>query len=170
MTRQPISLILEDVAGFARALRAQLPDDGSGHQTWLNRVARAAGYRNFQHLSALRKEAEPPPNIARVERAFRRFDAQGRFAEWPARQGLRDLCLWAVWSRLPRGLKWTEREISSLIDSFTALKDAAQIRRSLVEMGLLKRNRDGSCYMRVERRPPMDARALISALGQKSSK
>jgi hypothetical protein len=167
MGRQPVSLVIADVSAFARALRAG--DPPGGHQAWLNRIAKAAGYRNFQHLAALRKDAEPPADEARVARALRWFDGSGRFARWPARQSLRDLCLWAFWARLPPSTEWHEREISALIDSLTALKDAAQIRRSLVETGLLTRNPDGTGYRRIERRPPPDARALIAALGQRGA-
>ncbi len=165
MTRQPIALVIPDMSAFARALRAEAPADDPGHQAWLNRIARAAGYRNFQHLSALRRGAEPPADPARVARALRWFDAQGRFARWPARQAVRDLCLWAVWARLPPATEWHEREASALLDAATALNDAAQIRRSLVETGLLTRNRDGTGYRRIERRPPPEARALIAAVG-----
>lgn len=168
MARQAIPVIISDISEFARAIRAETPKDESGHQTWLNRIARAAGYRNFQHLSALQKDAEPLADQAKVRKALRRFDSFGRFASWPARRAQRDLCMWAVWARLPSATTWNEREISQLIDSFTGLKDSAQIRRALVEMDLLKRNRDGTGYIRLERRPPPEARALITALGDKS--
>jgi len=166
--RQAISLTITDISGFARALRAAAPKAEDGHQSWLNHIARAAGFRNYQHLSAVRKDVEPPADPAKVARALRWFDAAGRFARWPARQNVRDLCLWAVWARLPPGREWHERQISELIDRITALADAAQIRRSLVEMGLLTRQPDGSAYRRVEQRPPPEARALIAALGRGS--
>jgi hypothetical protein len=165
MGRQPVSVVIADVSAFARALRAG--DPPAGHQAWLNRIAQAAGYRNFQHLSAARKQADPPADGAKVARALRWFDAEGRFARWPARQAVRDLCLWAVWARLPPATEWHERKISAIIDGVTALRDAAQIRRSLVEMGLMTRNPDGTGYRRLERRPPPEARELISALGQR---
>jgi hypothetical protein len=169
MTREPISLTIADISDFARALRAQAPEGDTGHQSWLNRVARAAGYRNFQHLSALRKEAEPAADDAKVARALRYFDAEGRFARWPSRTGIQALCLWAVWARLPAGEEWSEPEVSAKIDGVTALGDAAQIRRSLAEHRLVTRDRAGSAYRRVERRPPPEARALIAALGKKSA-
>jgi hypothetical protein len=167
--RQPISMTIADVSGFARALRHEAPGAEAGHQSWLNHIARAAGFRNYQHLSAARKGAEPPADPAKVARALRWFDAEGRFARWPSKQSVRELCLWAVWARLPPGEEWDERAISARIDDLTALKDAAQIRRSFVEMGLFTRNIDGTGYARVERRPPPEARALIAALGQKSA-
>jgi hypothetical protein len=162
-------MTIPDVSAFARALRSQVQADGEGHQTWLNRVARAAGFRNYQHLSAIRKDAEPPADRARVTRALRWFDDRGRLARWPSRRGVRGLCLWAVWARVPPATEWDEREISALIDGMTTLKDAAQIRRSLFELGLLARNRDGTGYRRIERRPPPEARALIAELGAKAA-
>ncbi len=169
MARVPLSLTIPDVSAFARALKAQAPVDTAGHQTWLNRVAKAAGYRNFQHLSAIRQGAEPPADGAKVARALHWFDDRGRFARWPGRTAVQELCLWAVWARLPREMEWTERAFSALIDEVTALGDAAQIRRSLVEHGLVRRTLDGSAYTRIERRPPPEARALIAALGAKTS-
>lgn len=164
MAPAPISLTITDLSAFARALRAAAPAPGDGHQAWLNHIARAAGFRNFQHLSALRRDADPPPDPEAVARAQRAFDAQGRLHRWPGRRAVRDLCLWAVWARLPAGRIWDEREVSALIDRVTALGDAAQIRRSLVECGLMTRNPGGSGYARVERRPPPEALALIAAL------
>ena len=168
MARQPISLTINDVSNFARALRAQIPEEASGHQTWLNRVAKAAGYRNFQHLSAMRREAERPADTAKVTRAMRNFDADGQFAHWPAKTSVQELCLWAVWARLPRGVEWQERAFSELINQITSLKDAAQIRRSLTEHGLVRRESDGSSYRRVERQPTPEAKALITALREKT--
>ena len=166
MPRQPISLTIADISGFARALGSQVQDD-AGHQTWLNRISRAAGYRNFQHLSATRKGAEPPADTARVTRALRYFDDAGAFAHWPGKTGLQELCLWAVWARLPAERAMSEREISQIIDQVTSLGDAAQIRRSLVETGRVTRSLDGSDYRRIEQRPPPDARALIAATRKK---
>ena len=162
MARAPVSLTIPDISAFARALRAGDPPEG--HQAWLNRIARAAGYRNYQHLSALRRDVEPPADARKVARARQWFDAEGRFREWPARRAVRELCLWAVWARLPAGEVWDERGVSARIDAVTAMRDAAQIRRGLVEMGLLTRNPDGTGYARIERRPPPEARALIAAL------
>ncbi len=167
--RQPISLSIPDVSGFAKALRLDAPGTDAGHQSWLNHIARAAGFRNYQHLSAVRKDAEPPADPAKVTRALRWFDEQGRFARWPSKQSVRELCLWAIWARLPAGQVWDERGVSERIDALTALQDAAQIRRSFIEMGLFTRNIDGTGYTRVERRPPPEARALIAVLGEKSA-
>lgn len=60
----------------------------------------------------------------------------------------------------------TERQISVKIDALSSLKDAAQIRRSMIEHKLLRRNRDGSCYIREERAPTAEARVLIAEMGK----
>ena len=80
---------------------------------------------------------------------------------------MRELCLWVIWARLPARERWSERQISALIDEHCSFHDAAQIRRSLIEMQLLTRNRDGSDYARVE--TPMDAHgaALLSLLAER---
>lgn len=175
MARDAISITIHDVSDFARALRlaaeegAEPGGQPAGHQTWLNRVARAAGYRNFQHLSALRKGAEPDPapDQKALTRALRYFDAEGLFLRWPSRTGVQHLCLWPVWAGLPRGLSMSEREVSARIDALTRFRDAAQIRRTLVEMGLMTRRIDGSDYRRVERPPTPEARALIAAVTER---
>lgn len=119
MTREAISLTIPDISAFAKALRREAGDDDTGHQAWLNRIARAAGYRNFQHLSATRKGAEPPADARAVARALRWFDDRGRMTAWPSKTGVQKLCLWGLWARLPRGLSMTEREVSAAIDEWS---------------------------------------------------
>ncbi|MEM9795783.1 MAG: DUF2087 domain-containing protein [Pseudomonadota bacterium] len=164
MTREAIPLFLDDVSQFAKALRGQLAPSPP-HQATLNAVARAAGFRNFQHLKAAQigadRTAEPPPDMARVRRAAARFDATGRFTGWPTKHSQRVLCLWPIWARLdPKGI-WAEQEISTVIHAQCTFRDAAGIRREMVGEGMLTRNRDGSVYRRVNLTPDATARALI---------
>ncbi|MFD1344619.1 DUF2087 domain-containing protein, partial [Litorisediminicola beolgyonensis] len=65
---------------------------------------------------------------------------------------------------LPARETLSEREISARIDAATALGDAAQLRRGLIEHGLARRSRDGSAYTRIEQAPPPEALALLDAL------
>ena len=164
MPRDAIPLVLEDVSQFARSLRGQL-DPAPPHQTMLNALARAAGYRNFQHLRAAQGWGEtprdPPPDMGRVRRAAARFDATGRFTGWPVKRSLRLLCLWPIWARLDPKAVSTEREISAEIHALCTFRDAAGIRREMVGEGMLTRNRDGTGYRRVNRRPGPTERALI---------
>lgn len=166
MTRDVLSLTISDISGFAKALRREVGDD-AGHQVWLNRIARAAGYRNFQHLSALRKGAEPVADDKQVARALRYFDDSGQMTSWPAKTSVQHLCLWVIWAGLPAGETLSEREVSSRIDALSSFGDAAIVRRTLAELGLVTRSRDGRAYQRVERKPGAEARALIAATRSK---
>jgi len=161
MTRDVIPLSVPDISNFSKALRAQLADP-PGHAEMLSIIARAAGFRNFQHLRA-QVAPRPPVDEKLVARSLRCFDDQGRMAMWPARTQVQGLCLWAVWAGLPPREAMTERQISARIDTLTALRDAAQIRRSLVENRLVTRPLDGSAYTRVERAPTPEAAALLAA-------
>ncbi|WP_417247777.1 DUF2087 domain-containing protein [Celeribacter sp.] len=166
MTRDAISLTLPDVSAFARTLKADLGEAAPPHQSLLNAIARAGGYRNFQHLRAAQGPAETatPPEGRAVTRAMARFDAEGRMTSWSTKRKVRQLCLWALWAQLPPRRDFSEREISALFDTMTTFRDAAQIRRSLVEDGLLTRTRDGSVYSRCEVEPDVTAREVIRAV------
>lgn len=166
MTRDVISLTLPDVSAFARALKSELGDAAPPHQSVLNTIARAGGYRNFQHLKATQAGAAPiqAAEGRAVSRALSRFDETGRLTAWPTKRKVRQHGLWALWAQLPPRHVFSEREISDLFDTMTTFRDAAQIRRSLIEDGLLERNRDGSRYIRLEVRPDETALALIRAV------
>ena len=63
MPRQSIPLAIADLSQFSRALGAQLaarPDKVPSHLSLMNMLARAAGFRNFQHLRA---GAEPEAQV-----------------------------------------------------------------------------------------------------------
>ncbi|MEM8849853.1 MAG: DUF2087 domain-containing protein [Pseudomonadota bacterium] len=162
MTRMPIPLLIEDVGPFTRALRREIGLE-MPHQSAMNAVARAAGYRNFQHLSAVRgaRAVEALPDLGLVRKAAARFDGQGRFTGWPVKRSLRLLCLWPIWARLPAGHEMDERAISASIHELCTFRDAAGIRREMVGEGMLWRTRDGSVYRRVEQAPDATQLALI---------
>ncbi|KIT17278.1 DUF2087 domain-containing protein [Jannaschia aquimarina] len=162
--RTEIPLDVADIGRFAKSLRGQIETDAS-HQTMLNALARAAGWRNYQHLRAAHEGAapEPPADLRAVTRAAARFDADGRFTGWPVKRSLRTLCLWPIWARLPQG-PLDERGISAAIHDLCTFRDAAGIRREMVGEGLLTRNRDGSDYRRLNRAPDQTQRALIRAV------
>ncbi|MDU8911487.1 DUF2087 domain-containing protein [Aestuariicoccus sp. MJ-SS9] len=162
MTRDLVSLTIDDLSHFAKTLRAQL-DAPPSHLQLLGMVARAAGYRNFQHLRAAQTPV-PAFDRTRVSRALRHFDAEGRLLRWPSRNAMQNLCLWPIWAALPARETMTERQISARIDALTAFRDAAQIRRALVEFGMVTRNIDGSVYCRREQVPPPEALAVIRGL------
>lgn len=172
MSRTPIPLHMPDLSPFARHLAAQLQArPAPSHLELLNMLARAGGFRNYQHLRAAaaagaRMEAArpAPADEALVERALRGFDAAGRLTRWPARRQVQALCLWALWSQLPAGVSLPEREVNARLDAAHTFGDRAMLRRDLLGLGLVTRNADGSDYRRCERPPPAEARALIGRI------
>lgn len=173
MTRIPLSLTTPDLSTFARSLHQDLQTTSApGHLSLMNMLARAAGFRNLQHLRASSKAghdlAQPmaQPDLTRVQQALRHFNAQAQLATWPSRTNIQHLCLWALWSRLPHGESLTERQISQLLNRWHLFGDAAILRRTLCELKLTSRTQDGSIYLRLEQPPPAEAVALIRHLSR----
>jgi hypothetical protein len=172
MTRDILPLTVADLAVFARNLRRDWPSDPPGHLTLMNLLARAGGFRNFQHLRANTLAAgrlsRPTPLVdhVEVERLARHFDAEGRLVRWPGRTAVQHKVLWVLWSHLPRGVLMTEPQISARLNDWHLFGDAAIIRRTLVEQGLITRSADCKDYGRVEREPSPESLALIRAVGR----
>lgn len=159
MSRDVIELKISDLSQFAKSLRGQLNDPPS-HVETLAMIARAAGYRNYQHLRA-RHAPTPPVDAKRVERALGCFDGNGKMMRWPAKTWLQELCLWVIWAQLPPRRSLTEREISGYINALTVFQDAAQIRRGLIEYRLFSRDSQGSAYVRIEKKAPQEVKEII---------
>ncbi len=174
MSKQTIPLVAQDISAFARALSKQLRSakDTPGHLGLLNMLARASGFRNYQHLRSAHGAAQriAKEQVAetldhkRVERTLNQFDDAGRLMRWPSRQSVQDLSLWALWARLPAEVAFSEVAFNEQLDGLHLFGDPAILRRSLVAQGHFTRNIDGSDYRRVERPPPAEARALIAQL------
>jgi hypothetical protein len=177
MTRQTHSLALPDISAAARSLARDLAATPEpGHLSLMNMLARAAGFRNFQHLKAsataadrIAAPAAPMPDQIRVAQALNHFDAAGRLKTWPAKTWLQKLCLWALWARLPDHVLLTERQFSEILNALHLFGDAALLRRTLWEMALITRTEDCRDYRRAEQPPPPEALALIRALNGRTS-
>ena len=117
MPRDPVPLTIPDLSAFAKSLRAGMAQPPS-HLQMLGLIAKAAGYRNYQHLLA-RHRAMPtePVDDRRVARALRQFAPDGRLNAWPGKTVIQGLCLWVIWARLPKATEMTERGISAHIDA-----------------------------------------------------
>ena len=167
MSKQLVPLALPDLSAFAKSLRKQLAELGHAptHVELLNLLAKSAGHQNFQALRAglIPAPAEQAHN-ARVEKVIRHFDAAGRMQRWPGKTSHQDLCLWVIWSRIPRDTRFSEREVSEIIINAHAFGDHALLRRSLVDMKMLARTPDGKVYRRIEKQPDADAIALMAAI------
>jgi hypothetical protein len=174
MTRDTLPLSVADLSAFARQLRRTWPDEPPGHLALMNLLARAAGFRNLQHLRAnVLAEARlsavaPRVDHVAVEGLRRCFDAEGRLLRWPARTQVQHQVLWVLWSHLPQGEAMTERQISDRLNRWHLFGDAAIIRRTLLELGLVSRKPDCTDYRRVERKPPPDILALIRLVGREA--
>ncbi|MEQ8480309.1 MAG: DUF2087 domain-containing protein [Hoeflea sp.] len=174
MSKQAISLSVKDISPFTRALARQLKAtrETPSHLSLMNMVARAAGFRNFQHLRAAHAAGErlaspaPPETVDHllVERTLNHFDSAGRLRQWPSRRKTQDLCLWALWALLPARTLMTEREINLRLRQAHLFDDPAILRRTLFSLGMVTRKPDGSDYCRREVAPPVEARQLIALL------
>lgn len=83
--------------------------------------------------------------------ALRHFvDAEGRLKQWPVKQKLQLLALPVLADAIPVGPQFTEREINELLNARHTFGDPTLLRRLLVDLGYLDRERDGSAYWRVE--------------------
>lgn len=176
MTKDAIPLPVPDLSAFARALRRELTAlaDPPGHLALMNMAARAAGFRNVQHLRAsataqirLDSPATQAPDHAKVEATLRHFDPQGRLATWPARTAQQHLAVRALWARLPPRTPLTERQFSAVLTQWHGFGDPAILRRTMVELGLVTRSADCRDYQRVEAQPTPEARVLIATLAQR---
>lgn len=178
MSRTPLPFVAADVSALARALGRELSatPEKLGHVQLLNVLARAAGYRNFQHFRAqnaagAKLTAAPPAPPAPVDLrlvadAARHFDAAGRLVRWPSRESRRALALWVLWSRIPAGATFTEAQFNAMLRDSHLFDDPALLRRCMVDGGLAWRTNDGRSYRRIEQRPPAEALALIRHLGR----
>jgi len=175
MTRTVFPFAATDVSALARALGRELEaeDRKLGHVQLLNLLARAGGFRNFQHFRAqfgaearLQRppEAAPVVDHQRVERAARHFDEAGSLLRWPSKASHVELCLWVLWSRVPAGQVLTEKQFNALLIEQHGFGDHALLRRALCDHGLMSRTTDGRAYRRIEQRPPPAALALIRVL------
>lgn len=185
MSRQALPFFSDDVSTFARALKRELSQSDQGaaapsHLALLNMVARAGGYRNFQHFraqAAARERLDQPQSVpvaepadyVTVTRVTRYFDAAGRLARWPSKFSHRVLCLWVLWSRLEAKRVYSEAEINQALEEQHLFGDYALLRRDLCDQRLMMRTPDGREYRRVEQSPPPTARALIRHLAPRSA-
>lgn len=180
MSNDPVSLSTPDISRFARSVSKQLKDhDGApSHLSLMNILARASGFKNYQHLKAghsARQRLEAcsfadTTDYRLVERTLQHFDANGQLVRWPSRRPVQVLGLWAMWADLPSKTHLHEREVNAILNNAHLFRDAALLRRSLVGLGLVTRNLDGSDYQRQEKRPPAEALEIFKAVATRRAK
>ena len=177
MPRELVPLRTDDLSGFARALATELGDDAPSHLSLMNMLARAGGFRNYQHLRAsVRSEERMDQPVApaavdhrKVERTLNQFDEVGRLLRWPTKLGIQKLAIWAFWADLTPDEVLTEAEVNERFASGHVFDDPATLRRMLVGLEMIVREPDGSAYRRVEMAPPPEAVELISRVRARRS-
>lgn len=184
MPKRPFAFAVGDISALARFLTREIRarSEPPGHLDMLNLLARAAGFRNFQHFRAqaaagsaaspalpARAAGADKPNGARQKQALRCFDPDGRFARWPSKVSHQNLCLWALWSAIPARQSFSERQFNAFLKDRHSFGDHALLRRSLCDLGLVTRAKDGSVYRRMERKPPDEAADFIAALKDRTA-
>jgi hypothetical protein len=163
MAQDLTPLYIADLSTFTKTLRKSLAAaPAPGHAQLMGLVAKAAGFKNAQHV-----RAEQPKELGLskdAQRALRFMDGSGRMSGWPRRTQVQALCLWALWRYLPAKQDLSEKEVNTVLKAQSTFGDHVQIRRSLIENGLMKRTLDGAIYRRIERRPPEEVLAFLRAL------
>ena len=175
MSRTALPLFIGDISSFSKSLRNLLSqsDKLPSHVEMLNVLAKAGGFKNFQHFKAEhgKQDAQPEQsavpaevNHKLVNKLVRYFDEQGRLIRWPGKYSQRVVCLWIMWSRIPAKTTFSEKEISRFLEGQHLFGDHALLRRELVDRGMMERTPDGRRYIRLEVRPPAEALALLERL------
>jgi hypothetical protein len=180
MPRLQLAYEVADISALARSLRGGLGklERMPGHVELLNLLARAAGFRNFQHFRAevesRQRPSDPPlpqpaPDHARCAKAMRLFDGDGRIIRWPTRRNQQLLCLWVLWSRIPAREVFAERQVNDLMNRWHHFGDYALLRRELIGLGLMRRTPDGREYVRIEQKPPPELGVLLARLRERGA-
>ena len=175
MSRTSLPFAVADLSALTRSLRSQLSQLGHtpGHLELLNMLARAAGFGNYQHFRAQMeaqsrlarsRNSTPKAETERIEKTVRQFDAAGRLLRWPGKSAIAELCLWVLWSRIPKGEVFDERQISALLDGWHVFGDHALLRRALYDFKLVDRTVDGREYRRLEAEAPKELTAVNARL------
>lgn len=168
MSRDHIQLQITDLSGFASQLRKHLSqsDEFPGHLAFLGMIARAAGFRNYQHLQSQADKQRPlSKEVAKkLQRAIRAFDGGTRLAHWPAQTAVQGMCLWPIWFDLSGREPLSERDVNTAIKARIAFEDYPLVRRSLIDHKFMTRTNDGSVYTRASLTPPPEAVSLIKSI------
>jgi hypothetical protein len=176
MSRTVLPFAATDMSALARSLGRELAAcaEKPGHVQLLNMLARATGYRNFQHyraqldasgrLTTVAPTPDPVDHLL-VERVARHFDGNGLFLRWPSKTSHQALALWCLWARMPAGCVLREKDVNAILKANHLFGDHVLLRRELCDYQMLARTADCREYRRIERRPPPEALGLIQHVG-----
>ena len=145
MSKDSISLDVSDVSAFSRSMQKLLEDNPKPltHLRMLNLVVKANGFKNYQHFKAsvgakVNRESKRetiPADLKFVEKCLNQFDAEGRLQRWPSKRKVQDICIWALWSRIPAGKSMHEAAVNDILNKYHLFEDAALLRRTMFSQG-----------------------------------
>lgn len=73
-------------------------------------------------------------------------DADGRYNMWPARRKIQIALLETLVDAFEPGKRYSEIEVNAILNQRHTFGDPATLRRDMVDLGLLKRERDATAY------------------------
>ena len=88
---------------------------------------------------------------ATIAKAARYYDENGLLKQYPSKQQLKELALYRIAEKVEAGKDYTEKEITALIKECISFPDAPMIRRELIDMKFMAREKDGSRYWKLEK-------------------
>lgn len=88
--------------------------------------------------------AMTPAEAARELGAW--LDAQGRLRAWPTKRRLQRAAVHYLVAKFERGRDYAEPAVNAILDEWAPFRDAALLRRTLIEERLLDRTPDGARY------------------------
>ena len=76
------------------------------------------------------------------------IDSEGKIIQWPSKKKKKQqrLILEYLLEKVDSNVKYSEIELSNLLNEYHHFKDAALLRREMVEKSYLKRTRDCKAY------------------------
>ena len=96
-------------------------------------------------------EVQPPsaarPSPAEAAKELGNWlDAQGRLRQWPTRRRYQRAAVFYLVAKFEHARRYTEPEVNETLDLWAPFRDAALLRRTLIEEHLLERTPDGREY------------------------
>ena len=84
------------------------------------------------------------------------LNEKGQLTALPSKYRKQLLAVWYLADRLEAGRTYTQDELGDALESWHTFHDPATLRRSLVDRGLVTRERDGSVYRRTDVLPALE--------------
>ena len=88
-----------------------------------------------------------PPTPAEAAKELGHWlDAQGHLTQWPSRRRMQRYAVLYLVAKFQRARRYSEPEVNAILDTWAPFRDAALLRRTLIEEHLLERTADGREY------------------------